>query len=125
MKNVLTDGLGRGTQAYSAPELLTPGAVYSFPVDIYSTGVTLYTLISGLEPFSKCRNAVHILVSIQKGFFESGMQTERLEWKFLNGQKVNEELVKLIKEMVAFDPWKRPDAASVIVQIEDAESILT
>ncbi|KAJ3122244.1 hypothetical protein HK098_002983 [Nowakowskiella sp. JEL0407] len=71
------EGVGRGTQAYTAPELLGAGSnsgEYSFPVDIYSVGVSLYTLLSGVEPFSRARSAVHMMLGISKGFFESGMQ---------------------------------------------------
>ncbi|KAI8832503.1 kinase-like domain-containing protein [Chytridium lagenaria] len=74
----LRDGLGRGTQAYSAPELFImtgpdPG-VYSFPIDIYSVGVTLYVMATGIEPFQAARSSVHMMMAIKKGFWASGMQ---------------------------------------------------
>ncbi|KAJ3106539.1 hypothetical protein HDU97_006132 [Phlyctochytrium planicorne] len=74
----LRDGLGRGTQAYSAPELFEttgpdPG-VYSFPIDIYSVGVTLYVMVTALEPFATARSSVHMMMAIKKGFWGSGMQ---------------------------------------------------
>ncbi|KAI8807868.1 hypothetical protein BJ742DRAFT_300773 [Cladochytrium replicatum] len=96
----LRDGIGRGTQAYSAPELFQTGVggagtgsvgssgggmspydseddgygSYSYPVDLYSLGVTLFTVMTGKEPFARAKNAVHMMVGITKGFFESGMQ---------------------------------------------------
>ncbi|KAI8804857.1 hypothetical protein BJ742DRAFT_429293 [Cladochytrium replicatum] len=96
----LRDGIGRGTQAYSAPELFQTGGggagtgsvgssgggmspydseddgygSYSYPVDLYSLGVTLFTVMTGKEPFARAKNAVHMMVGITKGFFESGMQ---------------------------------------------------
>ncbi|KAJ1535434.1 hypothetical protein HK405_015685, partial [Cladochytrium tenue] len=82
----LRDGLGRGTQAYSAPELFEwssgsgggggdgDGGTYSFPVDIYSVGVTLHVAATGAEPFALSRGAVHMLMAIRRGYWASGLQ---------------------------------------------------
>jgi serine/threonine protein kinase len=67
---LLFDGLGRGTDAYSPPELWqlprtdspapspvtpmsleTPSGIYSYPVDVYSLALTLLFAIVGVEPF--------------------------------------------------------------------------
>ncbi|KAJ1547662.1 hypothetical protein HK096_001478, partial [Nowakowskiella sp. JEL0078] len=74
---LVRDGIGRGTEAYTAPELFatSSNSEYSFPVDMYSVGVTLYTLITGVEPFSRAKSSVHMMLGISKGFFESGLQT--------------------------------------------------
>lgn len=71
----LRDGLGRGTQAFSAPEILAIDGEYSTPVDVYSLGVTMYTIISGKEPFDQARSGMEMLLGIKKGFFESGLQS--------------------------------------------------
>ncbi|KAJ1558216.1 hypothetical protein HK096_002907 [Nowakowskiella sp. JEL0078] len=73
---LVRDGIGRGTEAYTAPELFatSSNSEYSFPVDMYSVGVTLYTLITGIEPFSRAKSSVHMMLGISKGFFESGLQ---------------------------------------------------
>ncbi|KAI9093107.1 kinase-like domain-containing protein [Phlyctochytrium arcticum] len=70
----LSDGLGRGTEAYSAPELLIPGRAYSTPVDIHSLGVTLFTLITGEMPYPRARSSIQLMMGARKGFFESGLQ---------------------------------------------------
>jgi len=119
----LRDGLGRGTQAYSAPELLTPPTPYSFPVDIYSAGVTLCSVISGLEPFSKCKSSVHILMSVRKGFFESGMQGPRVGY-YPNGSKVDEKVWEIIDKMVDRRSEVRPNGMEVIVMVEDIEDCI-
>ncbi|KAN0064546.1 hypothetical protein ACQY0O_002174 [Thecaphora frezii] len=70
-----TDGMGLGTPAYGAPELSRatggPGASsFSWPIDIYSLGAVLYSLATGVEPFSNARSVVEILQR-KKAFFES------------------------------------------------------
>ncbi|KAJ3212593.1 hypothetical protein HK099_007702, partial [Clydaea vesicula] len=115
----LDDGLGRGTQAYSAPEMLSPPTIYSFPVDVYSVGVTLITLTTGVEPFSLARNSVHMIMGIKKGFFESGLQAERQEqWKFLNKQLIGNNLKKSLIDMVSLNPLNRPKANEISGIIE-------
>lgn len=69
------DGLGLGTPAYCAPELSRatggPGATnFSYPIDIFSLGVVLYSLATGYEPFSKARSVVEMLHR-KRLFFES------------------------------------------------------
>jgi hypothetical protein len=48
----------RGTWAYSAPEQFGPGVAYNEKVDIYSFGLILYALISGVSAFQKGRPRV-------------------------------------------------------------------
>lgn len=48
----LTDGIGIGTTSYSPPELARPApSPFSFPVDIFSSGLTLLFMITGVEPY--------------------------------------------------------------------------
>ena len=65
-------GLGRGTLAYNAPELLIsePSSFYSFPIDMYSYGALLYTILSGTPPFSNIRSTSQLIIIKTKfGFF--------------------------------------------------------
>lgn len=70
----LEDAIGKGTQSYTAPEILegTAGGSYDLSSDIYSLGCTFYSVLTGKEPFCNVRNAAHQLWYIRKGFFQSG-----------------------------------------------------
>jgi len=41
-----------GTPVYIAPEILLNNGYYGFGVDIWSAGVVLYTMLSGVQPFN-------------------------------------------------------------------------
>ncbi|KAI8616175.1 kinase-like domain-containing protein [Chytriomyces sp. MP71] len=75
----LTDGLGRGTQAYMAPEIFmsTPmksNGEYSFPADLYAVGATLYVAATGRAPFTLAPSSVYMMMGIRRGFWASGLQ---------------------------------------------------
>lgn len=71
--HMLTDGLGRGTQAYTPPETLTaPDFAYGTASDIYALGCTFYSALTGREPFEDVRNSSHQMWAIRRGFWESG-----------------------------------------------------
>ncbi|KAI8927334.1 hypothetical protein BC831DRAFT_452527 [Entophlyctis helioformis] len=139
----LTNGLGRGTLAYSAPDLLSSASTstpYSFPVDMYSLGVTLYALIAGVEPFALARSSVHMMVGIQRGFFASGLQTTGGDgrpgvggvvgdpvdgvWRFQSGEAVPRAVVELVMRLVDRDPGVRPSARETLATLEHIDARL-
>lgn len=62
-----TDPLGLGTPAYCPPEFVrSPPSRFSFPSDIFSLGVTLSVMLSGVEPFGGMR-AVERMHMVSKG----------------------------------------------------------
>ncbi|KAF9401033.1 hypothetical protein BGZ94_005328 [Podila epigama] len=69
----VADGLGRGTQPYSAPELFASPASnggYGQAIDIYSLGVSLYIIgLTAQEPFHKIKSTMEMVVWIKKGGF--------------------------------------------------------
>jgi serine/threonine protein kinase len=66
-------GLGRGTQAYAAPEMVTPPSfTVSLKSDIYALGCLFYYVLTGREPFKDITHPAYQLLSIRRGFWESG-----------------------------------------------------
>ncbi|KAL3902568.1 MAG: hypothetical protein SGPRY_012012 [Prymnesium sp.] len=51
-----------GTPAYSAPELLDPDTTYGKEVDMWSTGVVLFVLLGGYNPFDAFSDAANSTV---------------------------------------------------------------
>ena len=109
---ILHDGAARGTLAYTAPELIQNQS-YSFQADIYSFGIVLYFLLSGLDPFARSKSNIYMIMGIKRGFFDSGMQ-EYWDETFLSGEKVCAEINQLIQRMLHLDPVNRPLANQII-----------
>jgi len=113
-------GLGRGTQAYCAPELFGSLESYTFATDIYSLGVTLIVMMTGNEPFKNARNNIHMIMCIRKGFFGSGAHDREL--RFLNGEIAEPKIVDLLTSCVELDPMKRPTVEKILetlMEIDD------
>ena len=82
-----------GTPAYIAPEIFGNKGYEGFLCDVCSAGVTLYYMLSGIQPFRA--NSIKDLEKIVcKG-------------KFDEIDEVSEEANDLIKEMLQVDPKKR------------------
>jgi len=91
-----------GTPNYIAPEVMN--GRYNEKVDIWSTGVITYIILSGLQPFNG-KNVDEIMKSVQKARFdlESGV------WK-----KVSINAKGFIKALLQKNPAGRPAAAKVL-----------
>lgn len=127
---MLTDGTGRGTPAYTAPELFIPQQKYSFYIDIYSFGVVLYTILSNTIPFANCKSNVQIIMAARQGFFNN--ENQRLvsswinpdpsegKWQFPNGEFVPMEYVDLVLELLHLDHRKRPTILQIHERFREA-----
>lgn len=60
------DGVGLGTLPFSAPELVDPNRSFSFPVDIFALGASLYQCLTGREPYRGLRT-MEMLHYVKKG----------------------------------------------------------
>lgn len=124
--------LGRGTQGFAAPELVsTDSGMYSFPVDIYSVGATLWSLLSLHLPFALGRNGVQLIQAAKRGFFESGLQygvhsgldCTEAELKYGSGEPVQRPELEIIKRCVTLKPHQRCTAIELLDMIDKISSI--
>jgi hypothetical protein len=118
----LIDGLGRGTLPYSAPELLHfPFQPYSYPIDVYSLGVSLWVIgILGTDPFASIKNSVELTVLIRGGqFFNYHSNSAKGQTlKFLNGEPVPYSIVSLMEDMLDPDSLRRPSAKQLATRFD-------
>jgi len=98
-----------GTLIYMAPELME-GEDYGFPVDIYSSGMLLYELITGLVPFStsgdRLRNDVAFVLAVSMG------ERPNLD-NTMPPCAVGEDLRSIIESSWSEEPGSRPTACTL------------
>jgi serine/threonine protein kinase len=85
-----------GTLDYAAPEIIN-GIPYNESIDIWSLGVTLFTLLSGKTPFPRVPE-VTLRYCISRGSYMFPAN----QWK-----GISEDAKDLIKHMIQVDPIKR------------------
>ncbi|KRW99450.1 Protein kinase-like domain [Pseudocohnilembus persalinus] len=86
-----------GTPNYIAPEILDDKSGHSYPVDIWSLGVIIYTLLIGKPPFetSDVKTTYNKIRKCQYGFPEHA--------------KIEDNAKELITSILVLDPSKRPN----------------
>ncbi|XP_043250505.1 serine/threonine-protein kinase mph1 [Colletes gigas] len=86
-----------GTPAFAAPETTTPGAHYSGTLcDVWSMGVTLYSLVTGKVPWDGAGSIIGV---------QAAIRTEPI--KFPEKPALSDDLCDLISKMVAKNPVDR------------------
>lgn len=100
-----------GTLGYTAPELLStsPSSPKSISSDVYSFGVTLYSILTGREPFADHdRSGVRLMIAIQKGFWKSDHNPWTLRAGLEDQDHVIVQLQNISTLCTNLDPQRRP-----------------
>jgi serine/threonine protein kinase len=92
-----------GTRYYSAPEILLNQGSYSKKVDVWSTGICLYVMLSGTLPFSGTNH--EFVQRVAAGWYSFGFDP----WN-----NVSEAAKDLIRRMINVDPQKRFNVVQVL-----------
>ena len=104
-----------GTLLYAAPETMTSALRRDIRSDIYSLGVTLFELLAGHAPFAADDPA---------GLIALHRQGKPPELKRLVPH-LPREVFRLVKRMIAKDPWRRPQSPNELVNELTALEITT
>ena len=91
-----------GTPSYMAPEIVVKKDYNGFASDIWSLGVILYLLLTGVYPF-KGATERDLYLKIAKGTFEIPPESTGITL----------EARRLIQRMLSIEPLKRPTAKEV------------
>jgi len=92
-----------GSPGYVAPEILK-GQVYDFKVDVFSAGIVMYSLLSGLMPFAGV-SVDEILKNNKAGLVSFNNSTKN----------ISSEAKELIREMTRPDPADRLSAYEAMI----------
>ncbi len=90
-----------GTLAYIAPEMVTSALAAGPASDIYSLGVTLYEMLTGMRPWSSEDPAE--LPALHREAKPADIRQHRPD--------LDEPIAELVHAMLAKDPLRRPDSA--------------
>lgn len=90
-----------GTPAYIAPEILKGDGYSGFKADVWSLGITIYTMLTGTIPFH-ARETDELHALILEGVFD-----------FPNTPKLSPEIKDLLKRILVLDPMARLSLAEV------------
>ncbi|VAH45386.1 unnamed protein product [Triticum turgidum subsp. durum] len=91
-----------GSAYYVAPEVLRRN--YGKEIDVWSAGVILYILLSGVPPF---------WAETEKGIFDAILQGE-IDFESQPWPSISESAKDLVRKMLAQDPKKRISSAQVL-----------
>ncbi|EXX65352.1 Ypk2p [Rhizophagus irregularis DAOM 197198w] len=104
-----TKNCAYGVLPYIAPEILRGRNYYTKAADIYSFGIIVYEVISGLPPYYDVSHNNHLAIKICHG----------LRPRF--NIKVPELIVNLIKRCLDADPLNRPTAKEIYEKLDPSQ----
>ena len=92
-----------GTLAFSAPEIFTQ-KYYDEKIDVWSAGIVLYMMLSGVQPFLS--DIVPELISM--------ITRDEPNYNIEAFSLVSEDAKNFIKKMLTKDPKQRPSASECL-----------
>lgn len=113
----LDEGIGLGTLAYTAPELLSRKSQFydPFAAEVYSFGVLLFYFLNKgrILPFQALipHRAVQLILTVQKGFFAGEYNPEKPR---------DSPIYPLMLKCLQVDPLNRPKFPEIIEEINFA-----
>ena len=104
-----------GTPMYIAPEILLCSkekGYKGFPVDIWSSGIVLYILLSGTLPFSFKNSSSSLSESNESNLSEDNNNNTELQYSIINKEpkeieNISKEAEDLLKKILKKNPEKR------------------
>ncbi|XP_076031919.1 serine/threonine-protein kinase Chk1-like [Oratosquilla oratoria] len=97
-KEVLLKGYV-GTRAYMAPEVIESSKYLGPPVDLWSCGVTLFTIINGDEPWES--------PDLHNRFYNIWVNQDDIINDFKVWNRLSESLQEILRALLAVDPSQR------------------
>ena len=106
------DGSGKlsenvGTDKYKPPEMHYHEDYDGVKADIFCLGIVLFTLTTGSDCFGFAKKSNYFYNFIYKNQFDK-------YWKSTGFTKLDEDLKKLIFQMLSFEPEKRPSIKEIL-----------
>ena len=104
-------GEGRGlTLSYASPEQIE-GRGLSTATDVYSLGVVLYELLTGVSPFTQHENADDLRGAVLAGTFEPPSRVENKQVK-----RISPDLEAIVLKALRVDPESRYESARSLAE---------
>ena len=106
-----------GSPGYVAPEILKEEGGYGLPVDMWSMGVILYILLSGIPPFAGESDEESFAMTI-RGYYDNSVDDRSLPVGCANGgsqclNEVSSAGQDLVAKMLTYNPAKVPPFLSI------------
>jgi len=102
---------GKGTPQYAAPEIIDNLSYNGTMADIFSLGVTLFTIVFGCQPFYiASRSDQQYYNCIINGDYETYWDRIITNFKI---KKISKNFVNLFSNMISFDPTQRPSITEI------------
>ena len=102
----------RGSIYYLAPEMIKKK--YNHKVDIWSTGVIFYILITGKPPFNAMVRGKNGNMGLDSKMIKEKILVGKVDFSDVAFADVNPGIIEIIKMMMTLNPDERPEAKEIL-----------